>query len=111
MSGLKEPLEGIRESMENERHEIDEIYKECLDYAREKKLGLPAYAFTDALMAEKVHLGLFQKAAEQMESQIDIAEESYFTCSSCGYTFKGREHPKNCPVCGAPMDKIIPVSR
>jgi rubrerythrin len=99
----------VEESIENERREVDEIYKECLDYAREQKLGLPAYAFTDALMAEKVHLGLFQKAREQMETREDISAGSYYTCSSCGYTFSGTEHPKNCPVCGAPADKIIPA--
>jgi rubrerythrin len=107
--GLGEPAAAIEESVENERREVDETYKECLDYARERKLGLPAYAFTDALMAEKVHLGLFRKALEQLREREDIAGESYFTCSSCGYTFSGAEHPKNCPVCGAPADKILPV--
>ncbi|MDR2072418.1 MAG: metallophosphoesterase [Spirochaetaceae bacterium] len=107
MPGLQEPLRAIDEAVENERREVDRIYKECLDYAREQKLGLPAYAFTDALMAEKVHLGLFQDARKQLEHRKDILDESYFTCSSCGYTFSGTEHPKNCPVCGAPADKII----
>jgi rubrerythrin len=109
MPGIKEPFPAVEESMENERREVDEIYKECLDYAREQRLGLPAYAFTDALMAEKVHLHLFQKACEQLETQQDIAGGLYYTCSSCGYTFSGTEHPKNCPVCGAPADKIIPA--
>jgi rubrerythrin len=106
---LREPVPGIEESAENERREVEETYRECLDYARERKLALPAYAFTDALMAEKVHLGLFRKAREQLGTGEDISGESYFTCSSCGYTFSGTEHPKNCPVCGAPADKILPV--
>jgi rubrerythrin len=92
---------------------IYRIYKECLEYAKEQKLGLPAYAFTDALMAEKVHLNLFQKALAELEGsppQGDITETEYFTCSSCGYTFAGSEHPKNCPVCGAPADKIRAVT-
>jgi rubrerythrin len=109
MSGLKEPLDGIKESIENERREVETLYPECADYARQLKLGLPAYAFTDALMAEKVHLRLFEKALEELETRQDIAGESYYTCSSCGYTFKGSEHPKNCPVCGAPGDKIRSV--
>ncbi|MDR2049703.1 MAG: metallophosphoesterase [Treponema sp.] len=107
LPGIKEPVLAVEESMENERREVYEIYKKCLDYAREQKLGLPAYAFTDALMAEKVHLRLFQEAREQMETQEDISGGSYYTCSSCGYTFSGAEHPKNCPVCGAPADKIF----
>jgi rubrerythrin len=131
MQDLKEPVPGVEESMENERHEVDELYKESLDYAKEQKLGLSAYAFTDALMAEKVHLKLFQKAYDELRrtfpgkpelpelpedsddkpsaTQQDIAAETYFTCSSCGYTFAGAEHPANCPACGAPADKIIPA--
>jgi rubrerythrin len=109
MGGLQEPDKAARESAENERHEVDELYRDCSEYARDKKLGLPAYAFSDALLAEKVHLRLFENAIETLKTGKDIAEESYFTCSSCGYTFAGAEHPKNCPVCGAPADKILPV--
>ncbi|MDR2209940.1 MAG: metallophosphoesterase [Spirochaetaceae bacterium] len=109
MPGLQEPVPGIEESIGNERREVEEIYGACVDYAREQKLGLSAYAFADALMAEKVHLRLFRGALKQLQRDKDIAGESYFTCSSCGYTFSGKEHPKNCPVCGAPADKIIPV--
>jgi rubrerythrin len=57
-------------------------------------------------MAEKVHLKLFQDAYESLKTQNDIAGETYYTCSSCGHTFTGSSHPKNCPVCGAPADKI-----
>jgi rubrerythrin len=109
MPGMQEPLPAVEESSENERREVDEIYRECLDYAREQRLGLPAYAFADALMAEKTHLRLFRSACEQLETRQDIAGGSYYTCSSCGYTFSGTEHPENCPVCGAPADKIIPL--
>jgi rubrerythrin len=109
MSGLKEPLDGIKESIENERCEVESLYPESADYARQLKLGPPVYAFTDALMAEKVHLRLFEKALEELETRQDIAGESYYTCSSCGYTFTGSEPPKNCPVCGAPSDKIRSV--
>ncbi|MDR2184115.1 MAG: metallophosphoesterase [Treponema sp.] len=110
MPGMKEPLPALKESAEKERHEVEEIYGECLDYARERGLGLPAYAFTDALMAEKVHLRLFRQAGGQLETEEDIAGGPYYTCSSCGYTFSGTERPKNCPVCGAPADKIIPAA-
>jgi rubrerythrin len=107
--GLPATLEGIAESIEAERHEVEELYKEYADYAGKQKLGLPAYAFTDALMAEKVHLRLFQNAYEYLKTHGDIPDETYYTCSSCGYTFSGQEHPKNCPACGAPGDKIIRV--
>jgi rubrerythrin len=108
VQGLKEPEAGMAESMENERHEVEELYKECSEYAKEKSLGLPAYAFNDALMAEKVHLALFKKALEELKTADDITDAERFVCSSCGYTFSGAGRPEKCPICGAPADKIFP---
>jgi rubrerythrin len=110
LSGLESPLDAITGSMKNERYEADEFYKANLDYVTEKKLGLPAYAFTDAREAEKVHYKLFTEAFACLKEGRDIEAANYYTCSSCGNTFSGKEHPKNCPVCGAPMDKIFEVS-
>jgi rubrerythrin len=110
-NALKESPAAVAESLAGERHEVDVIYKKYLDYAKDKS-PLAVYAFTDAREAEKTHQRLFEKALTLLEKGEDMEEMRYYTCSSCGYTFAlpaGAEHPKNCPVCGAPMDKIIAV--
>jgi rubrerythrin len=104
--GVKEPETALRESIEAERFESEEYYKENLAYAESGRLGLVTYAFKDALEAEKVHLRLFERALDLFLKGESMPDEKYYTCTSCGNTFAGSEHPKNCPVCGAPADKI-----
>jgi rubrerythrin len=105
--GLKKPEDVLAGVIKDERYEVNEFYKNGLEQAREKRTGLPVYAFTDALEAEKVHAALFEKALESLRQGRDIEAAGYYTCSSCGNTFSAKAHPKNCPVCGAPEDKIF----
>ncbi|MDR1930165.1 MAG: metallophosphoesterase [Treponema sp.] len=106
---LKNPAEALAGVIADERCEVNEFYKTALALAREKQTGLPVYAFADTLRAEKVHAELFEAALQSIKRGRDIEAAPYYTCSSCGNTFSSRARPKNCPVCGAPMDKIFGV--
>jgi rubrerythrin len=101
------PEEAVSESIKNEKYETDEYYKGKADYALDAKLGLPFYAFSDTRKTERIHLGLFEKALKALKEGKDIEELPYYTCTSCGNTFWGEKHPANCPICGAPADKIL----
>ena len=109
MAKVKEPMQAVVESLEKENYEIETMYREYIDYSREKRIGLPQYAFTDAYEAEKVHYNLFKKAESDLREGKDIFDSDYYTCTSCGYTFSGDTCPKVCPICGAPEDKIKDV--
>ncbi len=100
--------ENLKESLAGESFEVSTMYRQYLDYAREKSHGLAAYSFLDALEAEKIHHRLFKEA---LTAAGDMELSSYFTCTSCGHTFRAPHHPKNCPVCGAPADKIREVGQ
>ncbi|MDR3121474.1 MAG: metallophosphoesterase [Clostridiales bacterium] len=109
--GLADLGEALAESLENETYEVEKLYREDAALARSANHGLAAYAFEDAREAEKVHQRLFQAAQKVYgdnggDGAGDIPELSYFTCTSCGYTFAGDAAIKFCPVCGAPFDKI-----
>ncbi|MDR1973017.1 MAG: hypothetical protein LBQ46_13980 [Treponema sp.] len=108
-SGLSSPEKTLAAVINDERYEVNEFYKTGLAEAKEKQTGLPVYAFTDALEAEKIHAALFEKALVSLKRGRDIESADYYTCGSCGNTFSAKAHPKNCPVCGAPMDKIFKV--
>ncbi|MDR3336641.1 MAG: metallophosphoesterase [Treponema sp.] len=99
--------EAVSESIKNERHETEEYYKEKAEYAGDSKLGLPFYAFSDTGKVERIHLDLFEKAREALNEDRDIEALQYYSCTSCGNTFWGEKHPVNCPICGAPSDKIL----
>jgi rubrerythrin len=103
---LESPEEAVSESIQNERFETEQYYKEKADFALESKLGLPLNAFTDTGKTEAIHLRLFEKALEALKKGEDIEALQYYTCTSCGNTFWGEKHPPNCPICGAPADKI-----
>jgi rubrerythrin/predicted phosphodiesterase len=108
MGAIKDMPTALCELAANEAHEVNVLYKDNAATASSVGDGLAQYAFLDALEAEKVHMALLNEAAEAITAHptSDISAAQYWTCTSCGYTFKGDEQPKICPVCGAPMDKI-----
>jgi rubrerythrin len=100
------PERAVSESIKTERYEAEHYYKEKAAYALDSGLGLPFYAFSDTGKTENIHLGLFEKAREALKEGRDIEDRQYYTCTSCGNTFWGEKQPLNCPICGAPADKI-----
>lgn len=86
------------------------MYKECLDYAVAHNLGLAKYTFYEAHKAITAQKEMFEHAIEELKGQKDIYSPNYFTCTSCGYTIKSKVKPLNCPICGAPFDKLHEVS-
>ncbi|MEZ7892480.1 MAG: ferritin family protein [Candidatus Wallbacteria bacterium] len=98
--------ENLKKSQSGERYEVDVMYKQYLEHALDGGFGLARYSFSDAMEAEKIHARLFSEAQMAYLKGGDISVSKYYTCTSCGHTFKGENHPKNCPVCGAPGDKI-----
>ena len=109
LQNFKPSLEAVRESIVNEADEVNTIYLNALNLARQQGAGLAAYAFEDARAAESVHLRLLREAEGTLAAEPDIQERQYYSCSSCGHTITDINSVKYCPVCGAPPDKILAV--
>lgn len=92
-----------------ECEEVNIVYKENAAFCEKNDFGLSKYVFLDSLEAEKIHQKQLEKAISLNATNSDIPSGNYHVCSSCGYTFTSDEHPKVCPVCGAPYDRIIEV--
>lgn len=105
----KSILESLRQSIQDENYEINDMYKSYMEYAEAQGHSLARYTFQDARDAEKVHSSLLAKALDAVEEEKDIPISTYYTCTSCGYTFEAESTPQRCPVCGAPDDKIEAV--
>ena len=97
----------LKQSAENENYEVSIMYKDYMEYAASKGHALAKYSFFDALNAEKVHKKLLEEALEKFSENGNAEVSKYFTCTSCGYTFRTDEAPHRCPVCGAPHEKIL----
>ena len=108
--GKRQPMEdNLRDSVAAENFEVNSLYKEYADYAVSAGLPLAQYSFSNAREAEKVHNGLLRQALAACENGKDLEDGQFFTCTSCGYTFKMNQAPTRCPICGAPADKIMPA--
>jgi rubrerythrin/predicted phosphodiesterase len=109
LNQLTGPEAALAESADQERQEVQSFYKDAAAAAQDAGCGLAAYAFLDAWAAEKVHEKLFREALPLCQAQGYIPPRDYHTCTSCGYTFT--DGPAVCPVCGAPRDKIRPLTK
>ncbi len=102
-------VNNLSSARDGELFEIDVMYKEYIDYCRKKNQGLSTCTFSDSLEAEKVHYKLISEALNSYSKGKDVEIVSYHTCTSCGYTFSSISSQVNCPVCGAPFDRIKEV--
>jgi rubrerythrin len=54
------------------------------------------------MVAEKHHEERYKKLHDLVKDDLFFKrdEEIYWTCTKCGYVWKGKEPPKVCPLCG-----------
>jgi rubrerythrin len=97
-------------SLESAKHAAARLYNDALPYAQERGFGLARYSFFDMDQAEKTQLDRYPGFDTLLAAGADIPGQRYFVCSSCGFTAIGGEHPANCPLCGAPADKIREIA-
>lgn len=102
---IRDTAENLRLSIDGENHEVTEMYPAYTAVAelQEEKGALRVMNW--ALQAEKIHMGMYQKAKQAVESGKDIKIGPIYICKVCGYTAEGEE-PERCPICGAPRGKF-----
>jgi len=87
-----------------DRYELGSKY---LPYSVKAKSALTQYAFGEALGAKNNYSGLLPEAVKVLKKGEDIGQYSYYVCTSCGNTGRLEGELEHCPICGAPLDKII----
>jgi len=95
--GIKNTAENLKEAIAGETHEFKKMYPEMIEAAKQEGNKAAERSFSYANEVEKVHAGLYQKAAENIDG---LKETDYYVCSVCGYTCED-EAPDKCPVCNA----------
>jgi rubrerythrin len=108
MGGVKTTAENLREAIEGETHEFKVMYPEFLADAIEEGENQANWSFKVANEVEKIHAGLYRKAAEALDQKRDIPKTEFYVCRVCGNTVENRP-PEKCPICGAPtksFDKV-----
>ncbi len=100
MGGINSTKENIQEAIKGETYEFKTMYPEFLDVAAEEGENQASWSFNIANEVEKIHAGLYQKAAEALEKDTDLIETEYYVCSVCGNTVED-DVPDKCPICNA----------
>lgn len=97
MDGIKSTKENLTEAIGGETQEFQSMYPQMIADAETEGVKGALRSFNFANEVEKIHAGLYQKAAEQLGNNEDI---DYHVCQICGNTVEG-EPPDKCPICGA----------
>jgi rubrerythrin len=106
LSGIQKTAENLQAAIEGETFEVTEMYPAYIKVAEDQGEKMAMMWFNYALVAEKVHAGLYRRAKESVDKGKDLDYFPVQVCGVCGFTAEG-EAPDKCPVCGAPKEKFV----
>ncbi|WP_337997419.1 rubrerythrin family protein [Oleispirillum naphthae] len=99
MNGVKDTAANLAEALSGEEHEFAEMYPPMVAEAEAEGQKRAARSMGNAMQVEKIHFGLFGKAAEAVKAGHDLEAPEVRICPVCGHTVIG-DAPDACPVCG-----------
>ena len=79
-----------------------------IDVAAEEGENQASWSFNIANEVEKIHAGLYQRAAEALAAGGDMKAVDYYVCKVCGNTVEGAPTEK-CPICNAGPNAFFKV--
>ncbi|MDD3777716.1 MAG: rubrerythrin family protein [Actinomycetota bacterium] len=100
MEGIKSTKENLKEAVEGETYEFEDMYPPMIEQARQEGENEAMASFNYANKVEKVHAQLYRKYLDNLGNNEDT---DIFVCQFCGNTVEG-EAPDKCPVCGKPRE-------
>jgi len=106
LSGIGSTKDNLAAAVGGENFEVEEMYPAYVDVAKLQGEKTAETFFNWALLAEKVHHGMYQEAKKAVEAGQDRAAKPIHVCSNCGFTMEG-DAPDKCPVCGVPRAKFV----
>ena len=90
MGGIKSTEENLKEAIEGETEEFEEMYPGFIEEAKAEDNTAAVITFENANAVEKIHADLYKKALENM---VNNEEVDYYVCQVCGNTVEiGRAH-------------------
>ena len=103
--GVGTTLENLKFAASGEHEEHTDIYPKFAKIADEEGFKEIAAVFRAISEVEKAHEHRYRILAHQVETGTVFkrSREVTWKCRNCGYVFKGREAPKECPACGHPQ--------
>ncbi len=97
----------LKTSRAIEKEDVESLSKKYLTYSVKADLPLAQYAFGEAYKAKNNYKELIPEAIKAYAKGEDMGQHTYYVCTSCGNTGRLDGELEHCPICGAPLDKII----
>ena len=94
-------LELLKSAVHNEQEEFSPVYPDFAKMAKEEGFIKVANLFDKIALIEKTHAERFMQFANLLENNKLFPDDNEveWICLNCGHVHKGKEAPKNCPVC------------
>ena len=103
---VKSTADNLQAAIGGETFEFTKMYPDYINQANKEGNKKAVNTFDLANKVEKIHAGLFKKAAENLKGEVPAVD--YYVCQTCGNTVEGSA-PDRCPICGAPKTGFLKV--
>lgn len=102
-------ITNLETAIAGEYEEWADMYPEFAKVAEEEWFPQFAARIKAIMVAEKHHEERYKKFLDLIRADkfYNRDEEIYWTCTKCGYVWKGKEPPKVCPLCGHEKEYYI----
>lgn len=102
---VPDTLTNLKESMEVEKYEWSDMYKNFAKTAHEEGFDDIAELFELTSTVEKEHEERYKVLAKNIQRNrvFNKNKEIIWKCNNCGYLHKGKNAPDNCPMCNHPQ--------
>ncbi|WP_295113876.1 rubrerythrin [uncultured Methanobrevibacter sp.] len=103
--GVPDTLANLKESVEVEKYEWSDMYKNFAETAREEGFADIAELFENTSTIEKTHEERFKTLAKNIQKDRVFKKSGEITwkCNNCGYLHTAKNAPEVCPMCDHPQ--------
>lgn len=101
--------DNLQYAIDGEHHEYSVLYPEFAQIAEEEGLPEVAARIRAISHAEEHHEARYQALHDRLTTGTlrEKAEDIEWTCTKCGYVYKGKSAPAICPSCGHEQNYYI----
>jgi rubrerythrin len=104
---VKTTKENLEDAVKGESYEVETMYPEFINKAKEEKKSNAVASFNYAFQVEKLHKELYTSALKALnDNSLKSLSNTYYVCQICGSTLSASA-PAKCKICGASKDKFI----
>jgi rubrerythrin len=108
MNGVGATEQNVNEAIAGESHEYTTMYPAFVAEAGKDKHQAALRSFQFAMAVEKVHHGMYSRAAEALKAGKDLPAAKLFVCPVCGNTVLDAA-PEKCPICGVAGGMFVEI--